>query len=233
LWGIVSRTEVPSEIIAALREFNELAGKTGRVIIHVTGFDGVVGVSPEGFKAKFVDHESGLTMDYSAQAKQSVTEKVTEEPRGGPIYGVPMPPADAEPEIGTMGWYRNAPQWAHRGVVHSIFRLLEQQAITRTKAVELLRYASVIRRGGRDEPPRAPWSDLNWCSDGMDGGESRPEIDDSWVCAKCGRTQAEHELIQVPIYQSSPKIRACVSKRGYGIAYVPRAEYERTKERVT
>jgi hypothetical protein len=96
-------------------------------------------------------------------------EKVAEEPRGGLIYGAPMPP-----EIGTLDWYRTAPQWDQRGVVHSILRLLEQQAITRTKAVELLRYATEVAWQGRTMPaPKAPWDDLNWAP------KDEPDLDPS------------------------------------------------------
>ncbi len=35
----------------------------------------------------------------------------------------------------------------------------------------------------------------------------------------------------VPASASATKIRACVSERGHAVAYVPRAEYEETKER--
>jgi hypothetical protein len=71
-----------------------------------------------------------------------------------------------QPEIGTRGWYATAPRWDRHGVVDSILRLLVQEVITRTKAVELLRYAtevwsrSVLQ--GMVPAPTAPWDHLNW-----------------------------------------------------------------------
>jgi hypothetical protein len=107
-----------------------------------------------------VVEEEKRAVDSAVEARRAKTKFET---RGGPIYGVPIPPADAEPEIGTLEWYRTAPQWDQRGVVHSILRLLEQEVITRAKAVELLRYATEVGwQGSTMPPPPAPWNDLNW-----------------------------------------------------------------------
>ena len=85
----------------------------------------------------------------------------------GPIRTAPPASADGggeQPEIGTREWYAGAPRWDRRGVVDSILRLLEQEAITRTKAVEMLRYAmDVAWQASTRLVPPAPWDDLNWC----------------------------------------------------------------------
>lgn len=68
----------------------------------------------------------------------------------------PKPP----PPIGSLGWWYCSTPFALRGVIECILRLLEQQRITRRKAVGLVRYA--MRGYVGEAPPSAPWDELDW-----------------------------------------------------------------------
>jgi hypothetical protein len=61
-------------------------------------------------------------------------------------------------EIVEAGRLWNAPPWAKRGPIDAILRLLQQDEITRAKALEMIR----LRIDGKP-PERCPWEHLNWC----------------------------------------------------------------------
>ena len=62
-----------------------------------------------------------------------------------------------EPEaFATNTWWFVAP-FMRRGPVETVLRLLEQEEITRAKALELIEAAA---KGHR--MPSAPWGELNW-----------------------------------------------------------------------
>jgi len=63
-------------------------------------------------------------------------------------------------EIGSHGWWHGEARWALNGIYDSILRLLEQGCITRSKARELVMYATVFP--SREPPPKAPWDELDW-----------------------------------------------------------------------
>lgn len=76
---------------------------------------------------------------------------------------------------GTLEWWKRAPLTGARGVFDSILRLLEVGAISRSKCMELQRYAERFSALRGEPPPRAPWGDLHW-GDGMYA-----------ECERCGR----------------------------------------------
>ena len=108
-----------------------------------------------------------------------------------------------EPEIGTREWWNTITRpFTPRGVVDAILRLLEQEAISRGKARELLAYwynpGPDIRR---PKPlPAAPWEELNWCDDSTPRipdeamvvavvhDSEEPHLLDGWVVTLNGRT---------------------------------------------
>jgi hypothetical protein len=71
---------------------------------------------------------------------------------------------------GSEHWWLNAPIVGARGVNDSILRLLELNAITRAKAMELLKYAEprTLSRSREEASeylpvwPKAPWDKLEW-----------------------------------------------------------------------
>jgi len=64
--------------------------------------------------------------------------------------------------IGTEAWYRGEARYAVLGTVDCILRLLEQGAVTRSKARELVAYATGDASQRKDGLPEAPWDDLYW-----------------------------------------------------------------------
>jgi hypothetical protein len=64
--------------------------------------------------------------------------------------------------ICTRGWFIGESHHANHGVNDCILRLLETDKISRAKARELLEYADPALRGRDEEPPAAPWSELQW-----------------------------------------------------------------------
>jgi hypothetical protein len=97
------------------------------------------------------------------------------------IGGSPFP----QPEIGSWSWWISAERWGTRGIVDCILRLLEQEAISRSKARELLEYMTllpgrtrraVLARTPEKSPvfagsdvPSAPWDELNFYERSSDG----------------------------------------------------------------
>ena len=73
--------------------------------------------------------------------------------------------ADKHP-IGSDGWYRGEARYTVGGTVDCILRLLEQGSITRSKARELVAYATGDAPHRKDGLPEAPWAELRW--DGPD-----------------------------------------------------------------
>lgn len=65
---------------------------------------------------------------------------------------------------GTIEWWTQPPLWT-RGPVDSVLRLLQQDAITRSKARELLAYVFAGCPHRDQPPPPAPWEELDWCED--------------------------------------------------------------------
>lgn len=63
-------------------------------------------------------------------------------------------------EIGTQAWWEGEAHYGMHGIADVILRLLEQEKITRGKAVELLR--AMMWRAPGDAIPRAPWSEVQW-----------------------------------------------------------------------
>lgn len=70
--------------------------------------------------------------------------------------------------IGTQAWWLSADLWGRHGIIESVLRLLEQERISRAKALELIQDA--VRYRSQAVPltvtPVAPWDELNWCDDG-------------------------------------------------------------------
>lgn len=66
-------------------------------------------------------------------------------------------PADT---IGTQAWWDGEAHFGPRGIAEVILRLLEQEEISRRKAVELLR--AMAWRGVGDKIPHAPWNAVQW-----------------------------------------------------------------------
>ena len=80
-------------------------------------------------------------------------------------------------EPGTPEWWRS-PGFMIHGPADTILRLLEQEEISRRKALELLAYLHVgcPQDLNRALPP-APWGKLNWCDD-------RPDITAREACRR-------------------------------------------------
>lgn len=97
---------------------------------------------------------------------------------------------------GTLEWWKRAPLTGARGVFDSILRLLEVGAISRSKCMELQRYAERFSALRGEQPPRAPWGDLHW-GDGMYA-----------ECERCGRECAC--VMPVKGDGPSPLCSACV-----------------------
>lgn len=76
---------------------------------------------------------------------------------------------------GSLEWWKGAPITGAHGVFDSILRLLELGAISRSKCMELQRYAERFSALRGEPVPRAPWEELQW-GEGM-----YPE------CERCGR----------------------------------------------
>ena len=75
-------------------------------------------------------------------------------------------------EPGSPEWWRS-PVCAIRGPVDTILRLLEQEEVSRRKALELMAHLYIafpydLRAEPAPAPPRAPWAALNWCDDRSD-----------------------------------------------------------------
>ena len=93
---------------------------------------------------------------------------------GVPAAHPPCGPSEpmTEGEMISPEWWRS-PACAFRGPVDTILRLLEQEEISRRKALELLAYlyaASPYDLRAEHVPPPppapwAPWAKLNWCDD--------------------------------------------------------------------
>jgi len=77
-------------------------------------------------------------------------------------------------------WMASAPAFGHRGVIETILRLLEQEAITRRKAVELVEAWSRLTAGQEvaDADLRAPWETVTW-------GDAEERVCPR--CAGCGK----------------------------------------------
>jgi len=60
--------------------------------------------------------------------------------------------------IGSPHWWQHTPIYGERGLVESVVRLRELNAITRAEAVDLIEYAT-WRMGAL---PEAPWRVLRW-----------------------------------------------------------------------
>ena len=67
-------------------------------------------------------------------------------------------------EIGSEAWWQKTPMDGPHGVLDTILRLLEQEEITRAKAIELIEfsYGAYIAYEGAPEYPIAPWDKVNW-----------------------------------------------------------------------
>ena len=76
--------------------------------------------------------------------------------------------------IGSRRWWQVTPLYGAQGIADHILRLLEQEAISRRKAGELLAWGEHVRLHADgcpphcerlSDPPGAPWDTLNWCDD--------------------------------------------------------------------
>ena len=67
------------------------------------------------------------------------------------------------PEPGSIEWWRG-PLHQLRGPVDTILRLMEQEEISRRKALEAL---ACLYSGQSHGPPRLPMDRVNWCEDGL------------------------------------------------------------------
>lgn len=67
--------------------------------------------------------------------------------------------------------------WGRAGPADGVLKLLEQEAISRAKALELLE--EIARTGKR--PESAPWGELNWHDDGTRCGRVKCRVCDELV----------------------------------------------------
>ncbi len=65
-----------------------------------------------------------------------------------------------EPEVGSRAWFED--KYRKRGPVDAILRLLEQEAISRAKALELIVFATSSELFSPGFVPEAPWEELDW-----------------------------------------------------------------------
>ncbi len=71
-------------------------------------------------------------------------------------------------KIGSVQWFQMTPTFSARGVIETILRLLEQQVITRRKALELIQFATIGRLDTEAQPPPAPWEEQNWAPEAVE-----------------------------------------------------------------
>lgn len=75
-------------------------------------------------------------------------------------------PEVPEPEMGSMNWWLHTPVDGIRGIIDTVLRLLEQEAITRGKAREVVEWIcnelTLIRQYGRTIETKAAWGNAAW-----------------------------------------------------------------------
>ena len=93
---------------------------------------------------------------------------------GGCVRARPCCEGKTKDNIGSRRWWQVTPLYGAQGIADHILRLLEQEAISRRKAGELLAWGEHVRLHADgcpphcerlSDPPGAPWDTLNWCDD--------------------------------------------------------------------